>query len=221
MALNRVLLFIVIVCMISCDTKESAVSYTHDSSAELVNKSEVMSLGDFVSWVGDSDNKLVKNKELNEVNYILAFMPAEALAHIELKDEPYSGQQFDQALKNYSGMSYFNLRIERPKDSGEILKLDLQNSAQYTDRLNYMAFAMQHDLTLVQGKDTLHPGLYHFERIFELSSYVTVMLAFDNSKFQKDKEFTIIYNDRLFNKGYIKYTYFQNQLIDLPIISGV
>jgi len=42
------------------------------------------------------------------------------------------------------------------------------------------------------------------------------MMAFDNSKFDEEKEFTLVYNDRLFEKGLVKFNYQNKQLVDVP-----
>jgi hypothetical protein len=205
----------------SCNAPEEKRSALIHSSMELENVNEEMPIADFISWAGNIDNELTKSKEFSEINYRLSFMPAQSLAYIELRGQEYTMEQFNAACKHYDGMSYFNLRIELPAGSGELLKHGLESPNQYNDRLNYMSFKMQNDIYLVQGQDTLLPGLFHYERIFEAGSYATVMLAFDDAKFNKEKDFTIVYDDHLFNKGYIKYTYYSKQLIDLPNISGV
>jgi hypothetical protein len=187
----------------------------------LPNKETQLELPVFVKWVENEENELVKNKTISEINYQVAFLPCDYLAYTELKNEDYTPQQFEQTKKNYEGMSYFKLRIEVKEHTGELLKYALSSARQYNERISYMAFRMQQDLFLVQGKDTLYPGLYHFERAYDLAPFADVMLAFDNAKFHPENEFTIVYNDRLFNKGYIKYIYRQKQLIDLPIIPNV
>jgi hypothetical protein len=118
-------------------------------------------------------------------------------------------------------MSYFKFRIGKSEGTGELLKYNLSSAQEYTNRLNYISFEMQKDIFLIQDKDTVYPGLYHYERVFEVAPYATIVLAFDNEKFKPENEFTIVYNDRLFKKGYIKYNYKAGQLIDLPKISGV
>lgn len=194
---------------------------TKGSSQELQHTNTVLPIDDFVKWTAAKENELSKTKELNELNFKLSFMPAHSLAYIELKGEKYSAAVFDSVCRDYSQMSYFNLRIETPNRNGELLKYDLHNGQEYNDRITYMSFGMQRDIYLVQGNDTLYPGLYHFERIFEIAPYATVMLAFDNSKFKQENEFTIVYDDHLFDKGFLKYIFYPNQLIDLPKISGV
>jgi hypothetical protein len=189
--------------------------------SELQNANLDLSVSQFNEWAADKKNYLIRDKELSDIKYQLSFMPKECLAYRELKNAEYSKEQFEEAKKHYEGMSYFNFRMEVIDGTGELLKHRLSSANEYNNRINYLAFEMQKDIFLVQGKDTLYPGLYHFERVFEAAPYTTIMLAFDNLKFNPEKEFTVVCNDKLFNKGYIKYNYRTNQIIDLPNITGV
>jgi hypothetical protein len=218
---SKLTLLVFLIVTVSCNDDSEKVNSEKHSPLFLVNTAEVMPLKDFIKWTADLNNELVKNKKFSEINYNISYMPAPTLAYIELKGEDFTKEQFDKAKSNYASMSYFNLRIELPAGSGELLKYNVSNSNEYNDRLSYMSFKMQNDIYLVQGNDTLSPGLFHYERIFEVASYATVMFAFDNFKFDRQKELTIIYDDHLFKKGYIKCTYRSNQLIDFPNISGV
>jgi hypothetical protein len=192
-----------------------------DHSA-LSNTKTELELEQFATWVSDKENNLTKNKTISDINYQLAYLPKEYMAYTELKQEKNLTQErFEEVKKNYTGMTYFKFRIETKSGSGELLKYKLSSGQQYNERIDYMSFRMQEDIILVQGKDTLYPGMYHFERIYDIAPFATVMMAFDNKKFNPDGEFTIVFNDHLFHKGYIKYYYRTKQLIDLPNISGV
>lgn len=192
-----------------------------EKHVSLRNTQTELPLDQFVKWIGNKENDLSKTKEISEMNYHLTYMPKECMAYMELKNENYTKEQFEEGLNHYKEMTYFNFRIELKEGQGELLKYDLRSPQQYNARINYVSFEMQKDIYLVQGKDTLLPGLYHFERIFEVAPFTTIMLAFDNKKFNPENEFTVVYNDKLFNKGFIKYNYKQKQLIDLPNLSGV
>jgi len=191
------------------------------TAVELEHTNERLPMNEFLAWVANDENELAKTKELNEIQYKMCYLPKQTMAYMELKDEAYTNEQFMQACEHYSEMSYFNFRLALTEGSGELLKYGLGSAAEYNERVNYMAFKMQDDIFLIQGKDTLHPGLFHFERIYEVAPYATVMLAFDDKKFDKENEFTIVYDDQLFHKGYIKYNYRPKQLIDLPNLTGV
>ncbi len=180
-----------------------------------------MTVQEFLTWCSDKNNKLNKSKDIADLRFNLSYFPAPSMAFLELRTESYDFPKFQEACNHYSDMTYFNFRLEIIDGTGELLKYKLQSPAQYDGRVKYMSFEMQKDIYLVQGKDTLLPGLFHFERVFEVAPYSTVMLAFDNKKFNKNEEFTVIYNDKLFEKGFVKFNYKNKQLINLPNISGL
>lgn len=224
--LNRFFYLFLILCFITtygCNNSKE-VSSDENDTAELTvlqNANKNLPLEQFVKWATDKENKLVRDKKISEINYQLAYLPMESMAYIELKNQDITKEKFEETKKHYEDMSYFKFRIELIGGSGELLKYNLGSAQQYNDRISYMSFQMQKDVFLVQGQDTLSPGLFEFERIFEIAPYATVMFAFDKKKFKPENGFTIVYNDRLFKKGYIKYNYRPKQLIDLPNISGV
>lgn len=185
------------------------------------NKNQNLTAAEFIKWCADKNNKLNKTKEISEFNYNIMYMPMQTMAYLELRTEQYDEAKFQKACEHYMDMTYFNLKIELPNGSGELLKYQLQSPQQYDNRIKYMSFNMQNDICLVQKGDTLNPGLYQFERIFEVAPYATVMLAFDNKKFNKENEFTIVFNDKLFDKGFIKFNYKNGQLINVPNIIGL
>lgn len=201
--------------------KQDATTDAAQDHTVLAHVNETLPAAEFEAWVANPANDLLKSKAINDLDFKLCYMPKEKLAINELKGEAYTEAQFRDACAHYKGMSYFDLRIGLIKGSGELLKYELASPQQYNDRIDYMSFRMQKNIFLVQGKDTLYPGLYHFERIFEVAPFATVMLAFDNQKFDPKEQFTIVYDDQLFHKGYIKYNYGTNQLIDLPTTPGV
>lgn len=212
------------IAVVSCHGKEMKEQLSEQTSEtiELENYTkEKLSVQEFVTWCADKNNKLSKSKDISDIRFGLSYMPAESMAFLELRTEEYDYPKFQETCNHYSDMTYFNFRIEVIDGIGELLKYKLESPSQYEARVKYMSFEMQKDIYLVQGKDTLLPGLFQFERIFEVAPYSTVMFSFDNKKFNRNNEFTIVYNDKLFEKGFVKFNYKNKQLINVPNISGV
>lgn len=212
------------IAVTSCHGKEmkEQLSEQTDEAIELKNHTEEkLSVQEFVTWCADKNNKLNKSKEIADIRFDLSYMPAESMAFLELRTEEYDYPKFQETCNHYADMTYFNFRIEVIDGTGELLKYKLESPSQYEARVKYMSFEMQKDIYLVQGKDTLLPGLFQFERIFEVAPYSTLMLSFDNKRFNRNNEFTIVYNDKLFEKGFVKFNYKNKQLINVPNISGV
>ena len=220
-----IILVTVNITVTSCHNKDFNDQHSEQEEEESVETKNYtkdnMTVQEFLTWCGDKNNKFNKSKDIADIRFNLSYLPTPCMAFLELRTESYDFPKFQEACNHYSDMTYFNFQLEVIDGSGELLKYKLQSPAQYDERVKYTSFEMQKDIYLVQGKDTLLPGLFQFERIFEVAPYSKIMLAFDNKKFNKDREFTIIYNDKLFEKGFVKFNYKNKQLINLPNINGL
>lgn len=192
-----------------------------ENHENLTNTQKRVTVSEFVKWCGDEKNGLVLKKEVSELEFQLSYMPAHTMAYLELRNESYDIERFNKVAEYYSEMVYFNFRIKLKENSGELLKYRLQSPQQYDERVKYISFAMQNDFYIVQKKDTIRPGLYQFERIYEIAPMATLMMAFDKKKLNINEEITLVYNDKLFNKGYVKFLIDKKQLIDIPNIEGL
>ncbi len=220
------LIFLGVILLSCSDKKNSSLSEeakinadTDSEHTKLENTKSNVSLKEFVSWCSNPANQLNKSKDISELKYSLIYMPMETMAFLELRNQQYDYSKFQKTCGNYSEMTYFNLRIELTSGNGELIKYNLKTPAQYEERVRYTSFGMQNDIYLVQGNDTLRPGLYQSERIFEVAPYMIASFGFDNKKFDNKKEITIVLNDQLFEKGFIKFNYKNGQLIDMPTIT--
>lgn len=214
----------VFITVASCRGKEVQEQLDEQTDDKIEQKNyteEKLSVQEFATWCADRNNKLSKSKDIADIRFDLSYMPKESMALLELRTEQYDYPKFKETCNHYADMTYFNFKIEVINGSGELLKYKLDSPSQYEARVKYMSFEMQKDIYLIQGKDTLLPGLFQFERIFEVAPYSTVMFSFDNKKFNRNNEFTIVFNDKLFEKGFVKFNYKNKQLINVPNISGL
>jgi hypothetical protein len=183
-----------------------------------VNKE--LDLNGFVNWYKENEN-LHKKSEAGEFNYILNYLPSESMALLELRREKYDIWKFKKTCESYSHMLYFNFKIELNGSKAELLKYNLKDPGQYEQRVKYISFEMQKDIYIEQNGQEMHPDMYQFERIFNVAPYCTVMMAFDRKKINPEKDITLVYNDKLFDKGIIKFHFKEGQLTDLPKVTGL
>jgi hypothetical protein len=100
--------------------------------------------------------------------------------------------------------------------STELLKYKNTSAQQYSDRVNYFAFGMQNDIALVDGNDTLHCDLYHYERAYDVAPSATMLLGFAKKNGSDRKDKTLIFYDRTFNKGMLKFKFAASTLYNKP-----
>lgn len=210
----------------SCEGKKTDSIYSPDDVSSVESTGPLVAIpekgftvSEFLKWCTDENNGLVKIKTITDLNYSISYMPSGSMAALELRTEKYDLQSFLKVMDHYTDMSYFKLKIESPSHSGELLKYKLLSPHQYESRIKYLSFEMQNDIYIIQDNDTLRPGLYQYERAFEAAPYATIMMGFDNKKFNKEKQLTLCFNDRLFEKGYIKFNYLNGQMTHLPKIT--
>jgi len=175
---------------------------------------------EYVAWCRSTENNLKKSKEIGDITFSLLYKPAEYVACTEDEDCSLSADTLKEKLKELEGLDYYDLRIELTSAQGELLKYNVESAQEYGQRVNYFAFDMQRDIKLIEGKDTLDCKLFHFERAYDVAPYATFLLGFPKSK-SSTAEKTFFYQDKVFEKGIIKFTFSPNDLAQIPKLKTI
>lgn len=175
----------------------------------------------YVQWVNSEQNELFKSKTIDEVKYILRFKPHEYMACMEIKKDTISAAEIKSKEKEFEGMLYYDFKIHIPNGSAEFLKYGVSSTPEYQQRVSYCSFSMQHDISLVQGSDTIPCSMFLFERAYDVTPEGTFLVGFDEHSVDLNKEITFVFNDRLFRKGMIKFTYAPKSLSRIPKLKTV
>lgn len=170
---------------------------------------------EYAHWIEDESNGLKVSKELDDFEFELQYRPIEYVSVIESRGEPIT----DQALKVYqtdrSGLQYYNLKITS-KVSAEMLKTGIYSEEEYRSRLYYFTGPAQYDISLVQGQDTLPCLLFHFERNYGIAPYNNIVLAFENSITNEDRQF--LFFDQVLGVGTVKLTIARESIDGIPAL---
>jgi len=179
------------------------------TTAELAPNEDAPTLdaADYVSWMKDPENGFKREKKMDELTFSVQYKTPEYITCMELHGRPCADSVLKKNISELNDMQYYDLKIVLEDGSSELLKYKNTSPQQYNDRVNYFAFGMQNDLALVDGNDTLRCELYHFERAYDITPSATLLLGFSkkNSSGRNDK--TLIFYDRTFNKGMLKFKF--------------
>ncbi|MGZ4041849.1 MAG: hypothetical protein ACXVO9_01520 [Bacteroidia bacterium] len=175
---------------------------------------------EFVKWCRDEENGLLKSKEIGDITFSLQFKPAEYVICMEQKTNMLSSKVLSEGLNELDGMDYYDFKIEITSGEGELLKHNSSSVAGYNERVNYFAFEMQKDLKLINGTDTLDCKLFHFERAYDVAPYTVFLMAFPKIR-NENKEVVFLYEDKVFKKGIIKFTYSKEELTQIPKLKTI
>lgn len=167
-----------------------------------------------LEYVNNETNGYIKSKTIGSITYYGVLKPFDfLLAQERLKQKNNNLQR-----KDFENLQYFDLRIKVNGTKQEFIKHELESVLQYKQRVNYCAFEMQNDIKLIDGKDTLNCVLFHFERGFDIISYGHFILGFENHEGEMVNPKGLIFNDRLFNNGTIKFMFHPGLLVKEPVL---
>lgn len=141
-------------------------------------------------------------EKIDDINFTATAVPIE---YYLLKDK---GNQdlflIDSLYKENNTERIFEFTFEQ-EDEEDLLQ-DKFTTLSYEDGVKYMSFTMNDDFYVVTSKnDTIQCSGVNFERNFKIAPYHKIMLFF--SGIPENDQIQLIYNDKLFKKGTIKFQF--------------
>lgn len=172
---------------------------------------------EYMAWVKDTANGLHVRKCYGEICYAVQYKPTSYVALQELKNPMPTSAELQAAEAQYVDLEYFTLSLTIPSITGEVLKVNVADHNEYSQRLLYLNTVVQQDLALVVSSDTLPCVLHHFERGYDVSPACNLLLAFPKSE-ENGKDKTLLFNDRMFGQRVVQLPISGTSLQRLPVI---
>jgi hypothetical protein len=141
-------------------------------------------------------------QQIDDINFTATEVPIE---YYLLKDQGKSDLFNIDSLYNenkYERIIEFTFEQESEKD----LLLEDFTTLSYEEGIKYMSFKMENDFYVVTSKnDTIKCSGVNYERNFKVAPFQKIMLFF--SAIEPKDKIQLIYNDKLFGKGIIKFKF--------------
>jgi hypothetical protein len=209
----RIYLFVMMSALVtSCGEDVSNVAII---SNELVAKSEVPtvdptsseSVAAYMNEVKSSESGLLKKVEFGDYSFEILVEPA-AYSALQFHKSVYSSpEEFERDATEQSEITQIELEIKNKSCAKEILKCDTEDAGIYNERIKYFSFELYKDVYLVYGSDTIPCGMHVWERGFNAKPELSCQLVFDAIKIQDDTPLELVYNDKVFGNGLIKFRF--------------
>lgn len=169
-------------------------------------------LSEYAAWFKQEENGFVKARYINNLSFKVQYKPVDLMMVSEIKNsKERSTLNLDSLRATYGESKYFILQIgpdqREERKSGDLIRNISADYAAYSDKVKYLSFYLKDQVTLICGKDTIPPDLYHYERSFELSPVQTFLFAFQSEEALKGKDMTFVYQDELFNAGKLNFSF--------------
>lgn len=171
---------------------------------------------DYVQWVNNPENGLLKKKIIPPLTVEVLYKPLAYIVANEERSNAIPKEVYEQRVKELGSLQYYTLKLGIIDENLDVTNYEVTNNAEQQERLNYLSFAMQKDIKLIDGKDTLPCKLFHFERSYDLSSARTFVLAFDQLETNQNQSKTLVLDLPYFKTGPIKLNYKTADLEAIP-----
>lgn len=190
---KQLFLLITIGVFCSCEKKkENTIPLVDDSSIRY----QLFQLEKF-GW-----KSKLHSQKINDISFTATEVP---IQYYLLKD------QGNQDLFNIDSLYQENKReriVEftfEQEDEEDLLK-DKFTSLSYEEGVKYMSFSLDKDFYVVTSKnDTIKCSGVNYERNFKIAPFQKVLLFF--SGIDPNEKIQLIYNDKLFKKGILKFQF--------------
>ena len=186
-------LFMTIIVFYSCEKKKENNIPDVDDSAIRYQLFQLEKFG----W-----KSKLHSQKVDDINFTATEVP---IQYYLLKD------QGNQDLFNIDSLYQENKReriVEftfEQEDEEDLLKGQF-TSLSYEDGVKYMSFSLEQDFYVVTSKkDTIKCSGVTYERNFKVAPFQKVLLFF--SGIHPDEKIQLIYNDKLFKKGILKFQF--------------
>ena len=217
LVVHKIIFLLIFVSVFSCGKsyKESSIGNSTSSS---VNKSAFESKelfpSEYVKWVQNKDNGFLKEQTNGDMTFSLLYKPIDYIICQEERKDDIKTESVKTKTAELGGMDYYDLKISLDKEQGELLKYKIAAPAEYNERVKYFAFDMQKDVMMIHGSDTISCAMFHFEREYDAAPEAIFLLAFP--KHNKIGKRTILFHDKVFGNGIIKFDYSGKEISRLP-----
>lgn len=173
---------------------------------------------DFVKWVRDDSNGLRVSEKYEHFAFRLQYEPVQYKVLKDLSMNITNDSVFDKKANDAENFQYFVFSISALNNE-PVLESNAVDEQEYLNRQFYLTSLISDDIVLIDGGDTLHPLVSHYERNYGQSLSDNVNLIFPVSKDPGDK--ILIFYDPLFEKRTIELKIEHSDIEDIPELKKI
>lgn len=188
-------------------------------------KKEINNPGDYMKWMNNPKNGLIKIKYANGLKLTVKYLSPEYLTNLELKEEKaVSCSHRDSLIKAYRKGFNFLLAVgpdDRKQSNGDVMLKNVNTYEEYAERMLVMNFGMEEYVTLVIDGKQFKPVLSGMENLYGLGEHRNISFAFvpeagNLQAFEKAETIDFVYEDDIFDLGINHFRFNQKDIKRIP-----
>jgi hypothetical protein len=172
----------------------------------------------FLLYIQDPDNGLALKEEINDWVIELKYLPAEYFLLTQI-DNNYLNDSIVNATRiENQDSKYFLLTISNRLNKSSLNK-DVNSITEFNERMNKLMIDVPQSVTYITSSNTLKCSMHTIERSYNLSSAQNILLTFEVPENIKQEDFSICWNDQIFNFGKVYFQYKAKDFKNIPSIA--
>lgn len=184
---------------------------------------EVHSFREYVEYLSDPDNGLVKERFVNGLKLRVKYLPPDYMAYQELsKDNGWTREAHD-SLRSYYAECFNVVLSIGPDDetaTGDIMMAGVRSYEDYANNVYDMNFSMERFISLKADSREYKPVLSTLENVYGLQQHRNIVLAFvDNHRgedLRRSETLDVVFRDELFRTGINHFVFLQSDVQSVP-----
>lgn len=173
-----------------------------------------------LQWINQPEHGLVISKSINGFQLTAKYLPSDYLVLKELGNQDFTASHFQQLKEEYQHSKTFLLTIapDQEEQRNTVMFHQVVSRADYQQRVRDLNFRIGDFLSLTTKSKELKPVLHHMENTYELAEHRSIYLVFADDELQKDEDWVLKFDDRLFGTGISRFLFHHQDLAKIPDI---
>lgn len=175
-------------------------------------------------WLLDHQDRILKEREINDIKMTLRYVPADVSAYKDLVSlgDDLTPERFDSLREFYRCGLHFQLSLEADVKKKNLLYYNTTDMTDYRLRIEALSFNTQEFISLEGDGKVDYPVLSQYEGYNELSNTIRVHLVFSPEWFQCEKyaegidKVAVVFKDPYWDTGVNRFAFETQQLKNLP-----
>jgi hypothetical protein len=183
-----------------------------------------LEIGQFETWLSDTDNGLYKTKTTSNVDVTARFLPANYLAYKEYRSSVNAN--YDSIVRAYQCGLTFEIELQADKTDkmyGNLLYYGVPDADALTQRTRYLNFNVSEFVTLTYGDQVYEPVLSNFEGYNSIGNKINFIVVFElpeyncgSFKDDSQNELRLTFKDPYWDLGVNHFTFEKKYILTVP-----
>lgn len=176
---------------------------------------------EYVHYVENPGNGLKIEQEVNGVSYVLQYEPVDYCVMLEKRSFTIPKEIFNAEYNRFKGLEHYTLKIDK-KGADKLMNALSDTSAYKKSETTYFDFAIQKDIKLIEGNDTIPCSICQQDANTSIAQYYTYTLGFyTGNPTGTGQDRMILLQNKILNTGKVMLCVKEKAIKNIPALKMI